>query len=191
MAVRIRPERAVRLAGFLRNLIDPPERVLDRLSLKEGEAFLDLGAGPGHHTIPAARMVGEQGFVTAVEAEPRVALELKRRVLERSICNVRILRENAETVVLERNTFDAALLCMVLHEIDGKEAALRVVWEAMKPGGRLTVVEFLPGSFWGPPSGHRVSVACLQGLLEALGFRDIRTGDLDRNRYYALAVKDS
>jgi len=115
---------------------------------------------------------------------------LEKRVLERGIGNVRILREDAETVSLERQSFDAALLCMVLHEIDRKETVLALVRDALRPGGRLAVVEFLPGSFWGPPPGHRVPPAILQELLEASGFRVDCSFHLNGHRYCTLAVRD-
>jgi ubiquinone/menaquinone biosynthesis C-methylase UbiE len=81
---------------------------------------LDMGCGPGRLTLPAARRVGAQGAVVAVDIQPAM--------LER----------------LERGRFDRAFLVTVLGEIHDRPAALAEIHAALKPGGLLSVSELIP-----------------------------------------------
>ncbi|HIC92931.1 MAG TPA: methyltransferase domain-containing protein, partial [Anaerolineae bacterium] len=56
--------------------------VLDRVGIRPGERVLELGPGPGAFTVDAARRVGPEGWLIAVDIQPEMIAQVKRRVRE-------------------------------------------------------------------------------------------------------------
>jgi FkbM family methyltransferase len=69
--------------------VETDTRVLSGL-LSEGDTFLDVGANHGSFAIVASKMVGEKGFVLAVEPQPRLAKALEKSLTANAICKFQI-----------------------------------------------------------------------------------------------------
>ena len=124
----------------LRRLVHRPEEVLAGLALP-GEHGADLGCGIGYFTIPLARQVGPGGSVTAVDLqEPMLAGVLDRARKAGVQDRVRLLRSEGPLPAFDR-PLDFALAFWMLHEVPGPDAFLRGLRDALRPGGRLLVVE--------------------------------------------------
>ncbi len=136
------------LSGLLDNpyvrAMASPETLLDRAGITPGMLVLDVGCGPGRLTVPAARRVGRQGSVTAVDIQPEMIAQLKRRLTETDWDNVYPRTLDIAKQKLEPKRYDRALLCAVLGEIPDRISALRNIHESLKPGGLLSVTEILP-----------------------------------------------
>ena len=117
--------------------------IIEHLGLETGMAVLDVGCGPGRLTLPAARSVGERGEVVALDIQPGMLAKTRHKAQEAGLENIRFLEAGIGTGHLERNRFDRVLLVTVLGEIPDKAAAMREIFETLKPGGILSVTELI------------------------------------------------
>jgi SAM-dependent methyltransferase len=115
--------------------------IIDRSDVRPGMTVLDLGCGPGRLTVPLAQRVGTQGAVVAVDFQEGMLDRAREKARTANITNVQFLRAAAGTGHLGRDRFDRAFLVTVLGEIPDRDAALTEVFEALKPGGLLSVTE--------------------------------------------------
>ena len=139
--------------------------ILSHLELRPGMKVLDIGCGPGRLTIPAARQVGPQGEVVAIDLQPGMLRRAQEKAQAANLNNIRFLQIGMGDGKLEAGPADRALLVTVLGEIPNQEAALREVFAALKPGGILSVTEII----FDPHFQSRNTVARLAG---AVGFRE-------------------
>lgn len=139
-------------------------QILDRLDMQPGMRVLDVGSGPGRLSIPAAQRVGPAGEVVALDIQAAMLHKLQQRAAARGISNIRTVHSPIEAGVLEPESFDRALLVAVLGEVPDREAALREIFAALKPGGILAVTE-------GLIDPHYQRRATVVQLAEAAGFR--------------------
>ena len=139
--------------------------IIERLDLEPGMAVLDVGCGPGRLTIPLARQVGQHGEVVAMDIQDGMLRRAQEKAGAANLANIRFLQAGAGEGKLPHDHFDRALLVTVLGEIPDREAALREIFAALKPGGLLGVTEIVLDPHFQP----RARVARLAG---AVGFRE-------------------
>lgn len=183
---RFPAERWARLVSEERHALLDPQRFVDRLGVRPGDAVADLGAGPGFFTMPLAERVGPSGRVYAVDVSPEMVRILRERGLPPQV--------HAE--VSEENRFpipDAvvavALLGFVLHEISDPTPFLADVRRILAPGGRLVVLEWVPRvEDQGPPLHERLSVEASTRLLADSGFDVIERGEANASNYFLIAA---
>ncbi len=136
-----------------------PETILGRLDLQPGMHVLDVGAGAGRIAIPAARRVGPEGEVVALDIQPAMLRKLEQRAAEQGVTNVHSIEGGIGEGLLPHNAFDRALLKNVLGEIPDQDAALREISAALKPGGVLSIIEIFPDPHFQPKSKVREMTA--------------------------------
>ena len=98
--------------------------ILDRVGIQPGERVLELGPGPGSFTADAARRVGPEGRLTAVDIQPEMISRLERLVREAGLANVETRVAGAYELPLESGSMDRAFLVTVLPEIPDPNRAL-------------------------------------------------------------------
>jgi ubiquinone/menaquinone biosynthesis C-methylase UbiE len=139
--------------------------IVERLDVRPGMAVLDLGCGPGRLTIPIARKVGPDGEVVAMDIQSGMLQRAREKARATNLTNIQFLQAGAGEGKMGRNRFDRSLLVTVLGEIPDRERALREIFDALKPGGRLSVTEII----FDPHFQSRQTVAQLARLA---GFRE-------------------
>lgn len=117
--------------------------IVDYLGLQPGMAVIDVGCGPGRLTIPIARRVGEQGLVVALDIQSGMLERAREKVKAANLTNVEFLHAGVGNGKMGRSRFDRVLLVTVLGEIPDREAALKEIFDALKPGGFLSVTELI------------------------------------------------
>lgn len=141
--------------------------IVDHLELQPGMTVLDVGCGPGRVAVPVAKRVGEQGEVVAMDIQPGMVRRAREKAQQANIANIRFVQAGAGEGKLGHNQFDRALLVTVLGEIPDREAALKEIYDVLKPGGMLSVTE----TVFDPHYQNRRTVV---RLAESVGFRERR-----------------
>lgn len=159
------------------------DRIVKALGLRSGQSVADVGAGDGDFTVPLARAVGPDGRVFATEVEDDKLEKVRSAVSAADLANVTVLRGEQSTTGLPDGCCDAILLRLVYHHFTDPAAMRRSLWTALKPGGRLGVVETTPQKAWrelpGVPErgGHGIAAKELLADMERDGFAVV-------DRYY-------
>jgi SAM-dependent methyltransferase len=152
-----------------------PEQIMDALNIAEGSAVADVGAGAGWFTIHLARRVGPNGVVYAVDVQAEMVEAIRRRVNRERLGNVRTIRGSGSMPnLLPRNSLDAVLVVDAYQEVDEEERAifLRNLSAALKPNGRLGIVNHKPGSGGpGPEPEVRVASTAVEDKAREAGLR--------------------
>jgi ubiquinone/menaquinone biosynthesis C-methylase UbiE len=140
--------------------------IIEHLELEPDMAVLDVGCGPGRVAVPLAERL-PQGEVVAVDMQEGMLRRAREKGESAHVSNIRFVQAGAGEGKLERNRFDRALLVAVLGEIPNQQAALQEIFDALKPGGILSVTEVI----FDP---HFQSHGKVTRLAEAVGFREHR-----------------
>jgi ubiquinone/menaquinone biosynthesis C-methylase UbiE len=139
--------------------------IIQHLDLQPGMAVLDVGCGPGRVTIPLAKQVGPQGEVLAMDIQAGMLQRARHKAQTANLANIRFLQAGVGEGQLEYNRYDRVLLVTVLGEIPDREAALKEIFAALKPGGLLSVTEII----FDPHFQRRSTVA---RFATSVGFRE-------------------
>jgi SAM-dependent methyltransferase len=135
----------------------PPELIMDDLSIADGAVVADLGAGGGWFTIQLARRVGPNGVVYAEDVQSQMIDAIRRRAQRENLRNVRTIIGTADDPRLPHG-IDAALIVDTYHHIDDRLAYFARLRTALAPGGRVAIIDYhkkpLP---LGPPLEHKLA----------------------------------
>ncbi len=117
------------------------ERVLHKAALGRGSRVLDLGCGVGFLSLRAARVVGPEGLVYAVDSSAGALDELERRAQSQGLDNLRTLRADIVGLPLPQEAVDAVVARSVLCYVRGRPQVLREALRVLRPGGVLSIFE--------------------------------------------------
>ena len=117
--------------------------ILEYLDIQPGMAVIDIGCGPGRLTIPAAIQTGEQGRVKAVDIQAGMLNRVKTKAEAAHLHNIEYVCAGIGENKLGHQEFDRALLVTVLGEIPDRQTAMKEIFDALKPGGILSVTEVI------------------------------------------------
>jgi ubiquinone/menaquinone biosynthesis C-methylase UbiE len=121
---------------------EQPEKMLDALKIPKGATVADVGAGVGYTSLRLARRVGPAGTVLATNLQPQMLKMLVENARVARVKNIRPIRCTATETGLPDGQVDLVLMVDVYHECSDPEATLQSLRKALKPGGRLVLVEF-------------------------------------------------
>lgn len=149
---------------------------LDALQLSPGDRVLDIGAGPGFVSLLAARRVGAQGRVYAVDTAAAALAFLERVQREQGVPQIERITADAATLAPLGEPVGAALVTMMLHHVSDPAAVLGRVADMTTMDGRILVAEFHPDGPCevGPPREHRIAPAKVEAWGRAAGLEPLR-----------------
>jgi len=116
--------------------------LVDLLDLKPGMVVADIGAGSGVLTFLMAPQVAPSGKVIAVDIQEEMLVRLQNRLARRDIHNVEMLLGKPSTPRLEPESVDLVLMVDVYHEFEFPYEMIANISQALKPGGRIALVEY-------------------------------------------------
>lgn len=147
--------------------------ILRTLAIEPGMRVADVGAGTGLFTVLFSDAVGDEGWVYAVDISPRFVEHIATRAEEAGIENVTAVLCDEDSVNLPPESIDLAFVCDTYHHFEHPESTVGSLYRALKPGGRLVVIDFVRtegvSSDW--ILGHvRAGREVFQREIEATGF---------------------
>lgn len=140
------------------------EKTLDRLHLQPGQRILEMGPGPGRLLVPAARRIKPDGEAFGIDIQPGMVERLEDRAKKERIDNLTVILGDASKPQVDEETFDLVFLVTTLGEIPDRSAAIRESFNALAPGGVLSITEL-----FGDP--HYQSRSTVKRLAEQAGFQ--------------------
>ena len=157
---------------------EAPDIALNVLRIPKGASVADIGAGSGFITERLSARVGPTGRVFANDLQPQMLQILGRRLAQRKITNVTLVQGTVDDPKLDPASVDLEIMVDVYHELSQPQAMLRGLRAALKPGGRLVLLEYrkedptIPIKF-----EHKMSVAEAKLELEAEGFTLVKVDE--------------
>lgn len=118
------------------------ETLLKGLKLRPGDVVCDMGCGNGYYTLPIAKLVGKTGRVLAVDIQPEMLHLLDLRAKDAKVLNIEPIQSTVVDPKLPEGEVDLILLVDVYHEFSHPEPMLAAMRKALKPTGRIALVEF-------------------------------------------------
>jgi ubiquinone/menaquinone biosynthesis C-methylase UbiE len=153
--------------------------LVDLLELKSDTDVADIGAGTGYFTFPIAKRA-PQGTTYAVDIQPEMLELVEARKREEGIGNVKGILGAIDDSTLPPGSIDLAFAVDAYHEFSHPWEMLQSLHTALRPGGRVILVEFrLEDPDITIKRLHRMSEPQARRELEAVGFEWVKTvGDL-------------
>jgi predicted methyltransferase len=152
-----------------------PDQIMDALAIAEGSVVAELGAGGGWFTLRLATRVGPNGLVYAEDIQPGMIEGIARRMKAENLANVKPILGTPIDPRLPPG-LDAALIADAYHEMNEPSdpsvivTLLRNIGSALKPQGRLGIVDWTPGAGGpGPPANQRVAPDAIIAAAESAG----------------------
>lgn len=172
--------------------LEKPEVTIGAMNLRDGDMVADIGAGTGFYSRRLARAVAPSGKVYANDIQPEMLDRLKVLAAQEGIANIVTVLGTETDLKLPAGTFDWVLLVDVYHEFQQPEVMLQKIRAALKPNGRVALVEYrLEGSTASHISvEHRMSVDQVTAEWTAAGFLLERTlEDLPSQHLFILTTR--
>jgi demethylmenaquinone methyltransferase / 2-methoxy-6-polyprenyl-1,4-benzoquinol methylase len=114
-----------------------------KTGLRPGQSALDVAAGSGDLSIGLARRVGRTGRVVVTDINAKMLAEGRDRLLDAGLAgNVDYVLADAESLPFAAASFHCVTIGFGLRNVTDKDKALASLFEVLKPGGRLLVLEF-------------------------------------------------
>jgi ubiquinone/menaquinone biosynthesis C-methylase UbiE len=155
-----------------------PDLALRLMRIPRGATVADIGAGSGYYTVRLARAVGEKGRVYANDLQPGMLDLLQQNVARARLSNVTPVLGTATDPNLPPGSLDLALMVDVYHEFSHPQLMLRRLHAALKPGGRLVLLEYRAEDPDVPiRPEHKMTKAQVKLEVELEGFRQQRVYD--------------
>lgn len=174
--------RIVAVGEHERDLWQRPERVIAPLNVKAGSDVAEIGCGAGYFALKLAPVVGSRGRVVAEDILRKPLVLLWIRALLRRQSNLYVLQGESDDPHLPATSLDAVLIANTYHEFNHPHAVIGCTFHALRPGGRLVVLDR------GPPQGeqdsaeteakhHEVVPAAVENELRKSGFEVLSRQD--------------
>lgn len=178
-----------------RDLWQPPDQIMDALGIAEASVVADVGAGSGWFTVRLARRVGPNGTVYATDVQSEMVSAISRRVQREGLTNVITVVGKEDDPNFPRaaiGKLDAILMVGVYHEIEDRVTMLKNLAAALKPGGRIGVIDFkLNGGGPGPPTQERVDPQVVIGDAAHAGLKQLSQEPFLPYQYFLIFTRVS
>jgi ubiquinone/menaquinone biosynthesis C-methylase UbiE len=147
-----------------------PARLATALGLEPGMRVADVGAGSGELAVAMAGIVGPDGGVYATELAEAARTEIARRVSSAGAVNVRVVTAETHASGLAPASCDALYLRTVFHHVVDRPRFAAELARAVRPGGRIAIIDFAPGTLWFHGADHGIAPAEVEAAFVAAGW---------------------
>jgi len=120
---------------------------IERLGLRKGDKVLDVCSGTGASALPAARMVGSDGRVVAVDLAEKLLARAAEKAQADGLENLEFRVDDMLALGYPDGYFDAVVCVFGIFFVPDMVAAVRELWRQVRPGGRLAITTWGPDLF--------------------------------------------
>ncbi|HSC77609.1 MAG TPA: class I SAM-dependent methyltransferase [Candidatus Acidoferrales bacterium] len=184
-------------SGEKRDEWQRPQEVMDALGITAGSAVADVGSGNGYFTFHLAERVGAAGRVYAVDIDEGALKKLREKAEKEKLAQIETIVGAAHNPRLAPESVEVVLVVNAYHEMRDYDLMLAALYRALKPGGRLAIIDggIEPGqkreSYF---SRHRVPKEAVREEAEGHGFVFAReekgfTRGHDGRKFYFLVFQ--
>ncbi|MHA1833521.1 MAG: methyltransferase domain-containing protein [Candidatus Baldrarchaeia archaeon] len=157
----------------LRRLILSPQKLADRLHLKENFNVLEIGPSPGYFSVEVARRI-PHGHLELFDLQKEMLKKARCKIESAGLRNVGFIQGDAVDLPFDENEFDVVFLVAVLGEVSNKEGCLDSIYRVLKPSGLLSITEQ-------PGDPDFLPLPVVRSLAEKQGFEFIESYGKKKN----------
>lgn len=171
------------------------DEIFAAMQVRPGAVVADIGAGDGFFTTRLASAVGAGGRVLAVDIGASALRRLRERVTSDGLTTVEVIEGAVDDPKLPAGTVDAALIVNAYHEMVEHQAMLGKIKAALKPGGRLVIVEPISPSRRNlarneQTRNHEIAIDFVREDARIAGFTQVSMADPFTSRPHARSGDD-
>jgi ubiquinone/menaquinone biosynthesis C-methylase UbiE len=169
--------------------------LIEALKLSETSVVADVGAGDGQQALQIANYLGTNGKLYATELGDDALQNLQRIIDIRETENITVLEGHPAKTNLPARCCDAIYMRRVYHHVAQPDSMNLSLFESLKPGGRLAILDFEPSGTEGEPGSrdegdsHGITTKTLITELTDAGFLQISEVQFDGIYYRVLFQK--
>lgn len=172
------------------------ERLAKALQLTAGQIVADIGAGGGELTVVLARRVGPTGRVYGTDVNADRVRAIRQAAVAARLKNVTVIEGHATRTNLPDGCCDALIVRFVYHHFSDPGRMNASLYQSLRPGGLLAIIEFPPDSAESAdPAGraggdtHGVTPTTVVRELRQAGFEMVTMEEGTRTRGYLVVVR--
>lgn len=124
-----------------RDVIKQREQILEACALKPGMAIADVGAGSGFHARLFAEKVSSEGKVYAVEIFQEMLDHIEEECKKQKVANLSCVLGTTTSTGLEKGSADVIFTSNTYHHFEYPFKMLASIHQALRPGGRLIIID--------------------------------------------------
>jgi predicted methyltransferase len=161
------------------------KRLVEHLQLRPGMTVAEIGAGAGRLTVEIARVVGPDGHVYSNELDTARHGAIRAAAERAGLANVTVVEGRAADANLSEACCDAIFMRDVYHHFTEPGPMTASLWRALKPGGRIAIIDFPPRTGRG---SHGTEPAAVEGGLREAGFEILGTESQRDGRWFMVVA---
>jgi ubiquinone/menaquinone biosynthesis C-methylase UbiE len=120
------------------------KRTVERLTLRPNSHVLDVGCGTGASALPAARVVGSNGFIIGIDLSARLLDRARDKAKMLGLSNIEFRCADMTSLGYPDGRFDAVVSVFSIFFVPDMEGLVRELWRMVRPSGKLAITT------WGP-----------------------------------------
>lgn len=165
-----------------------PDHVIELMEIPEGGTAVDIGAGTGYFMPYLSRAVGEGGRVLALDIAESLVDFMNERAEKEGLANAEARLIRTDDPGLDDGSVDRVLVVNTWHHIPEREAYARKLAKALRPGGRVFIVDFTMETEKGPDAHHKLAPQKMVETFAAAGL-DARILEEDLPDQYVVEAR--
>ena len=126
----------MKLMFKIRDLFNPPLKILENLGISPGQYVLDYGCGPGSWTFAASKLVHNNGKIYAADINPHAIKNIMKIGAKKGLTNIETILTDCSTG-LEKRSIDIVILFDIYHDLENADKVLEELHRVMKHDSTL------------------------------------------------------
>ncbi|MBU3965317.1 class I SAM-dependent methyltransferase [Patescibacteria group bacterium] len=170
-----------------------PEKIVNSFGVERGETVADFGSGAGYFAIPLAKKVSAKGKVYAIDILKDSLAIIDAKASRENLVNVVLLQadlEKEKSTTIEDDSVNWVIMANILFQLNNKSSIFREAKRALKPAGKIIVIDWLPGkTAIGPSDSSRISPEQVRIFALSNNLREIKYWFPDPYHYGFIFIK--